>query len=317
MNELSHRNGDTLSPILRMAALNGVQDTVHLHLCRSNNVNSTDGKGRSLLMLAASRGHVGLCRFLIEAGAFPGLVDHDGNDASAIAHANGYADIVALLREFSVPYSAAELQKEISRVSNQGPLMETNDEETGGEKYGLSVWAEDQDSPPPNPDKECIQAASTLQHQISAHTPIDTEENWSDVEIDLPESQRERNRRGVRDEKRRITSLDFILQGLRDGSVQRWRMDQSTTDAEDQPYAEFGAHLALVLGQLGIIIDETSLEWDSETSDRDAELDPDSDAENELLAEEALSFLDLLASNEGNPGRHYFRNMKQLGFAEP
>ena len=59
----------------------GVKATVMLHLQRGADVNSTDDKGRSALVLAAEKGRAEICRILLEAGADPALRDDDGNDA--------------------------------------------------------------------------------------------------------------------------------------------------------------------------------------------------------------------------------------------
>src|SRR5690348_8104012 len=70
-----------LSPAFRMAVLTGALESVRLHLRAANDVDAVDEKGRSALILAASKGHLEICRLLLEAGADPALKDRDGNDA--------------------------------------------------------------------------------------------------------------------------------------------------------------------------------------------------------------------------------------------
>lgn len=269
-----------------MAALNGVQDTVRLHICQGNNINAIDGKGRFLLMLAASRGHTGLCRLLLEAGADPDVLDQDGSNALAIANSKGYADIVSLLREDSAVRTPApaRLETQLPFV----PISSANADEAVlvEEEYDLSVWEEDEDSPPSPADKVCLDAASTLQHDISAHVSIDTDEDWSDIEIDLPEVKRERRRKGALGQDGRATIYGLILDGLRDGSVPSWRLDEATLGNDGEPDEEFGTRLTLTLGELGVIIDEEPLEW------RIPGLPDETDEESECMADEAVSFLD-------------------------
>lgn len=235
-----------------MAALNGVQDTVRLHICQGNNINAIDGKGRSLLMLAASRGHTGLCRLLLEAGADPDVLDQDGSNALAIANSKGYADIVALLREDSAvrtPVPDPRLETQLPFV----PISSANVDEAVlvEEEYDLSVWEEDEDSPPSPADEQCLVSASALQLEISAHVPIDTDEDWSDVDIALPELLRGRRRRSAAGEDGRTRLYELILQGLRDGSVPLWRVDEATLGNDGEPDEEFGTRLMLTLGELG------------------------------------------------------------------
>lgn len=50
-----------LSPAFRMAILAGAMESVRLHLRSGIDINATDEKGRSPLILAASRGRLDLC----------------------------------------------------------------------------------------------------------------------------------------------------------------------------------------------------------------------------------------------------------------
>ena len=97
-----------------MAALAGVQAAVHLHIRCGDDVNATDDKGRSPLILAASRGHTETCRILLEAGADPRAVDKVGNDALSIAMGTGKTELASLLREhlYPPPKSPCEEQQE-------------------------------------------------------------------------------------------------------------------------------------------------------------------------------------------------------------
>jgi RNA polymerase primary sigma factor len=295
LNDSPRHTGILLNPLLKLAALNGVQDTISLCISRGNDVNAMDGKGRTLLMLAASRGHTGLCRFLLEVGADPCIFDQDGNDALAIANIKGYMDIVELLREYS-PSSHPP--------ASPPPLEDTPVDN----EFELSVWEEDQDLPPPSTDEECLDAASTLQHAISTHVPIDTDEDWSDVEIDLPEVQREQRRRSALGEDDRITIHELIREGLHGGGVPLWWVEEASLGSNGEPDDEFAAHLTFVLGALGICIDEAPLEW--RVPDCSGEIDGESD----LVADEAMSFLNALASGDHDPYRHYVRDIRRSGF---
>jgi len=278
-----------------MAVLNGIEEVVCLCIRRGYNLNRLDGRGRSFLMLAASGGHLGVCRLLIEAGAALYVRDHNGEDAHAIAVRNGHEEVAALLHKYLAPLP--EIVQEIANPSEP--------EFMAIDGFELSGWKADEDSPPPPANESCLAAASVVQQRISNHVPIDTDEDWSDIEIELPEVIRKRRRTDALGEDDRFALYELILQGLRDGSVPLWRMKEAISGSDDNN-EEFGAHLSLALGQLGIIIDEEPREW------RVMAPVGDTDAETERIADEALLFLDSLASDDGDPYRRYVRDIRNL-----
>ena len=128
LNFRSTHNGKTLNQLLKMAALAGIKAVVQLHIRRGDNVNATDDKGRSPLLLAASRGHTETCRILLEAGADPRAVDKEGNDALSIAMGIGNIKLVSLLREhlYPPPKSPCEEQQENEHLVGPIPVDDAN-----------------------------------------------------------------------------------------------------------------------------------------------------------------------------------------------
>lgn len=94
-----------LSMLLRMAVLAGVQAAVHLRIRVGDDVNTTDAKGRTPLILAASKGHVKICMLLLECGADLWVTDASGETALAAANRCGHTDLVSLLRKHLTPAS--------------------------------------------------------------------------------------------------------------------------------------------------------------------------------------------------------------------
>ena len=99
MNQQAPLHRTPLAPLLKMAILAGVKTAIVLHIRKGGDVNAIDNKGRTPLMLAASRGHIEICRMLLEAGADRFCLDDTGKDAISIAVATGREDVVALLTE--------------------------------------------------------------------------------------------------------------------------------------------------------------------------------------------------------------------------
>ena len=80
MNREQQIHGKPLNPMLRMAALAGVDAVVKLHIRRGDDINARDGSGMTPLMLAAFD-KASVCSLLIEAGADTSLADPAGRDA--------------------------------------------------------------------------------------------------------------------------------------------------------------------------------------------------------------------------------------------
>lgn len=87
-----------MTPLLRMAVLSGVKASVQLHLRLGGAVDVTDTKGRTPLILAASRGHTEICRLLLDAGADLAHVDVEGNDALRVATTKGHLAVAEMIR---------------------------------------------------------------------------------------------------------------------------------------------------------------------------------------------------------------------------
>ncbi|MFZ5593731.1 MAG: sigma-70 family RNA polymerase sigma factor [Pseudomonadota bacterium] len=305
MNDCPPRSEKSLSPLLKMAALAGIQTAVRLHIRRGDDVNATDDKGRSPLLLAATKGHTETCRILLEAGADPRVLDNEGNNALSIAIGAGRIELVALLSEHLTPPPNSPLQELQEKPPFPEPQpMENVDGASHDEKgFDLSAWEADEELQPQPPDEGCLAMAATIQSDISANVPIDTDEDWLDVYIDLPNVRRDSKRKNALDDDDRDAVRSLFLAGMRDGSVpQRWAAALALGD-DGEVDTEFEMRLLLVLGELGIVVDEEDWEWQPL-----CDLGP-FDEELERMAEEAVSFLSELTCEDNNPLRLYDNDM--------
>ena len=312
--------GSQSSPLLRMAAIAGVKASVLLHVRRGENPNATDGKGRSPLFLAASRGHSEICRLLLEAGADPSLRDEDGNDALSVAIRNGHLEVEAVLRSHLLARSP-EIPPEAPTITGESEIpLQTTEEKTAvvpaqqdspisaASSFEPSAWQEDIELPPPPADPTCLADASQNQTRISHHVPIDTDEDWSDIEIDLPEILgRRRRQRTVEEEAKWSAAVrTLILAGHRDGMVSGRQVANAAPRDEDDfeaPDSEFEENLWIALGDLGILIDDESAVPEV------VELQEQDDfGESEGTADEAIRFLRYLCARADDPMIYYLKD---------
>ena len=288
-----------------MAAISGVQEVVRLHIRQGNDVNARDDKGRSPLMLAASRGHVETCRILLDAGADPRAFDNNGNDALSMALKSGQSELVMLLCTHigeSLDYRLAERQ-DPAKLSEPEHDQVSDPSNPHYDVFDSSAWETDKEPQRPPQDERALQNASALQRDISAHTPIDTDEDWSDVEIDLPEIHTTRRRRSTFDDDARDAARWLFFAGLRDGSLPQGRITDVVLGDAGKPDTEFEARLLLTLGELGIVVDEEDWQWQTP---RDF---VPLDEEMERKADEAISYLSELIYQDNDPLKLYFKDI--------
>ena len=324
----------SLSPAFRMAVLAGAMESVRLHLRSGGGVDAVDEKGRSPLILAASRGRVEICRFLLEEGADPAVKDCQGNDALTMALSRGDAEIAALLANSRVsaeqPSSgeaASESREDTgtpaeavvppSGTVNAPPptaeVLDGADAESLADGEALtdarlqldaedainpSAWQEELEGPPPLDDPSCASGAAVFQKLLSLHVPVDTDESWDDVEIDLPDPQDLVRRRTSLTPEQHQSIRVLLLTALRDGRVQAGRIARALQAADGPDDAEDDdseANLRVVLGDLGVVIDDSPF-----APDRFLNADEDTDGKFGDDANDALAFLRNLQSNDAD-----------------
>jgi RNA polymerase primary sigma factor len=88
---------NTLNRLLRMAAVNGVENAVRIHIDRGDDINARDHNGLTPLMLAAARNKSAVCQILLDSGAESDLTSPSGQDALAVARTAGAHDAVSVI----------------------------------------------------------------------------------------------------------------------------------------------------------------------------------------------------------------------------
>lgn len=320
-----------LSPAFRMAIMAGAMESVRLHLRSGFDINSTDEKGRSPLILAASRGRLDLCQLLLAEGADPGIRDKDGNDALTVARLRGQAEIATLLASVALNGKqispAAQPEEEHcsidDRIASLGDdiiqyiapaknEISTNRGRQHGSdflpladaehEFDLSNWREETESSPPPDDPVFADSAALLQKIISRHTPIDNDADWEDVEIDLPEIRDLVHPRSSLTEEDLTTLRLLFVQALREGRVQAEWISACLRDManrNDSENASLENGLRIVLADLGVQVDD-----DPQAQDALPEIDQIDDFDEEeydTIVVEALAFLRDHHSNNADP----------------
>lgn len=131
-----------LNPLLRLAAIAGVETAIKLHIRRGDDLDARDGSGATPLILAAGKRRKVAVRLLLDAGANPTLADRSGMDALAHAVKGGCPDTIAVLTEaverLAAPESSSEpvvesAEPTFEEVEPENPPPTLEMPETGAE----------------------------------------------------------------------------------------------------------------------------------------------------------------------------------------
>jgi RNA polymerase primary sigma factor len=268
--------------LFKMAVISGVESVVRLHITRGEDVNAQDSAGMSPLMIASAKGHGSICRILLEAGANPLLHNKEGEDA------------LTLSRLHKRPESQEVLQEYLGQLPRKEPLADpfsTVKEFAEEPGMDISMWEEEVDSLPPPEDHTCLADAEESHRRLSAHIPIDRYEDWSDVDIELPDMWIGTTCEDPLNKSTWVALRQLFMFGLQNGRV-FWRQIFSLIDADTGLDPEYIQRLLLVLGDMEILVDE----WVFTPGELEAfETEGEDHEENGYLADEAVDFFKILS----------------------
>lgn len=305
-----------MNTLLKLGIISGIESVVKLHLASVKDINAQDSSGVSPLMLAAAKGHGAICRLLLEAGADPFLLRHDGKDALELARLNGKKETEEVLEE----YIASRRQHETSisttpfdsdRVAP--PIAVTSHVFFESEELNLADWETQFESAPPSEDPTCVAEAKERQRLLSAHRPIDTDEDWSDVDIDLPDLEIDIPYRYLLTGDDWLAIRRLLLIGVENSVIFRHQIDMLFQAHENLP-SEFHENFLFVLEETGILVDEWScdareLEWLATLDDGQEKDEPPPDG--------VMAFMRSLSSQMNDPLWHYQKALGKLALLSP
>ena len=193
----------------------------------------------------------------MEAGADPTRRDADGDDALTSAIRNDHDEVADVLRAWlarpapSLEPSADQAQTDrySSCSGNRLPDPASDDQ-----IQNLDDWEVQPDVPPPTDVPEIRASATELQTGISAHAPVDSAPGWADVKIELPKS-------ATRLDPVHAVWLDVVRSLIHYGLSWGWVTRQQVAEVAGRTgpgdgREEVEIHLRLVLGEVGIIVEE-------------------------------------------------------------
>lgn len=297
MNASERIQGKALNPMLRMAAIAGVETAVKLHIRRGDDLNATDGGGLTPLMLAASKNRASICSLLVEAGADPALCDPLGRDALAIAFSAGAEGAAEVLLAFvSKPEPPAE---EFAPDAADTPeWMEAVSLDEDWEVGGFGDWEADEEKSPPEGDSSIAEEAAAIHRSISRHVPLDTAEDWADFEALLPEvAERPKAETDSLDDLRSL-----LLRAVREGAVPEESVLRVCRVGEEDDSARERLVRAL-LAEAGVVPDERK-------EDGDEPFIADPSEEDAAAVSALLSHAGDLDPWRCDPARCYAREMR-------
>lgn len=164
----------------------------------------------------------------------------------------------------------------------------------------LDAWEADEASPIPAGDCSIAESTQRLQERIGLHQPVDQDETWDDVEVDLPE------RTSVSDGWVEVADSPFralLHASMLTGFVSRSDVLEVCLDENGDIDTDVERALDLVIAELGGRI----LDWSPLQTGHGSCL---SDTDGDLL-EEGLMFLEDLLANRANPFRHYMKELSR------
>jgi RNA polymerase primary sigma factor len=157
----------------------------------------------------------------------------------------------------------------------------------------------------PEHDASCLIAAEATQRILARHRPIDTDADWSDIQMELPEiSSRLASRAGEKFPATRQLLLDGLASGtLLHGQIHSAIIDDCALDDEVDADAML-RHLLRTLHDLGIVIDDHHMELNGTTAVPDIAQDQ--------LIDDALLRLKEDIFHRSDPMRNYMREMQSV-----
>lgn len=311
-----------LNRLLKIAAANGVENAIKVHIKKGDDLNARDEMGKTPLMIAARSKQTNACKLLLENGADPLLLDLEGKDAATIAAEAGFSETATLIQSFTLVSAKAEAIEKAPSL----PLFVTNKAVTEssaiasnitGElapdqlnwEWSIGSWEPEDEAPPPEENPEIPLKVKAQQKEISDHVAIDTSADWGDFDVSLPEYAEPIIRTTIAETRAEIRRA--LLRVLREGSVPDFQIQDIALSDFGIENLDFSNNIRQVITDLGGQTDERH-EYVSTFDDFTVHLNEEESAEEEQTLNRALEYLDVLTGSSNDLGRPYMREMGKI-----
>lgn len=313
-DNLNARDSDGMTPLMLAASRNKAQICVLL-LAAGADLTLRDSSGRDALGIAKAMGASDAAAILAPRTSTlvaPGPDESESASASLHSESERVED-AAGPAQISAPEPVPEAGREAAVHANpeREPAPDAGGEVCSDEvlsaqnREGIteasSGWEPEEDSPPPPADATLAAAASAAHAELSTHEPIDTAEDWEDFEGFLPEHAVPLSVAADDEQRERIRRT--LLRGLRGGSVPSAEVEALCANHDDERNEEREAQLRIVLGDLGVDVD------DGPRTEGDSYDYGDYNLEIETQVSEAMAFLGDLSSRATEPLAIYVKEM--------
>lgn len=291
-----------------MAIRLGVANAVSLHIAKGVDINATDEGGMSPLMYAADAGHPQICRVLLEAGADPLRCNDEGKDAHFFALKSGSSEVVSVLSAF-LGSSIGDVSEKPNSLHPHAVAFESEHSDRtsshDSEDFDITGWEEDSDSPPPDEDPMVVSGAGKIQSLISLHVAPETDEDWSEIEVDLPSAVDSLRQDRFLESWEIASAESLISEAIHTGKVSLQQIDAELA-SDDEIDPEFRERLMLVIGDLGAHL----ADFDYEPEALKQLQDFDSDGSDSQLIKDAINFLVELTAQENDPETIFYKEVR-------
>jgi RNA polymerase primary sigma factor len=219
MKITSESTKSQLTPLIKMAIVNGGFDALVEQISRGFKVNSRDSNGKTALMLAAARGHSKICALLLKSGAEIDLIDLEGNTALANATKGRHEAVISMIVAHA---------KGFGRNSGLEPIENwANPESIVADRLDTFSWEVEPESERPASDLNCLIPTLTIQANINKHMPVDSDEDWTDVDIYFPEIEKENADYFFDEQRRWLQDVRRLFEiGCQDGVLSEYEIDR-------------------------------------------------------------------------------------------
>lgn len=281
-----------LNPLLRMAVSTGVITAVKLHIQRGDNLDAKDSLGNTPLMIAASKRKIDICKILVESGADIHAINSNGDTALDIAKNINCVEVINLLTPTKLTDNPS-----INASSDKIILVDLDlDDET----ISVPLFEPELARSAPQNDFGLILKAQELNQKINKHIVVDTDDDWSSFDVQLPFTAYQPVKASNPELLSKISDLFKVA--ILENSVPKATITQLSEFFPEENRADYKRLLTQSLNDNGISIDDRFTFQEnikSESDFYDEEVD------------QLISYFEDLASNYNEPLRFYSKEINK------